>query len=508
MSVYFTRSGCAALFLAFSSHGAWADLTANDVWSDWQTYVSSMGYDITGTETMTGDTLRISNLEYTISLPNEGVDLSVKVSELSMTENRDGTVSISIPPSQLLSFFIAIKDEGDAKIDLTYSQIGLVMTVSGDPGNMTYDYSANSLSIDLASLEIDGQATPEFEANASLTLNNVAGQSVMAASDGGRASTSQMTIASLNYEIKANNPDGDETFEAQGQSENLTMESTFALPDMADTSDMQALLKAGFTAAGKFSFGAGNYNMVATGSEGGTINGSSQGGTFEATIDSTHLLYDFAINMVAMSMTASELPFPVSFNFAKYAFRMDMPLGESSDIKDFALAQTLQDFSMADLLWGLFDPTGTLPHDPATISVDISGKARVLVDIFDPDIETVMSKLGHPPAELHALTLNNLLISAVGAELSGTGDFTFDNNDMTTFDGMPAPAGTLALKLSGANTLLDNLVAMGLIGDGEVMGARMGMGMLAVPGDGKDTLISNIEITTDGHITANGQRIK
>lgn len=40
------------------------------------------------------------------------------------------------------------------------------------------------------------------------------------------------------------------------------------------------------------------------------------------------------------------------------------------------------------------------------------------------------------------------------------------------------------------------------------MGARMMMGMLAVPGEAEDTLTSKIEISEDGQIHANGQRIK
>ena len=64
------------------------------------------------------------------------------------------------------------------------------------------------------------------------------------------------------------------------------------------------------------------------------------------------------------------------------------------------------------------------------------------------------------------------------------------------------------LTLSGANALLDKLIAMGFVSEDDAMGARMMMGMLAVPGDAPDTLNSKIEINEQGHILANGQRIK
>ena len=75
-------------------------------------------------------------------------------------------------------------------------------------------------------------------------------------------------------------------------------------------------------------------------------------------------------------------------------------------------------------------------------------------------------------------------------------------------DGLPAPTGSASLKLVGAKGLMDKLISMGLMSDGDAMGARMMMGMLAVPGEGEDTLDSKLEITDDGQILANGQRIK
>ena len=64
------------------------------------------------------------------------------------------------------------------------------------------------------------------------------------------------------------------------------------------------------------------------------------------------------------------------------------------------------------------------------------------------------------------------------------------------------------LTLVGANGLIDKLIQMGFVSDQDAMGARMMMGMLAVPGDAPDTLNSTIEINEQGHIMANGQRIK
>ena len=96
----------------------------------------------------------------------------------------------------------------------------------------------------------------------------------------------------------------------------------------------------------------------------------------------------------------------------------------------------------------------------------------------------------------------------IGASVSGNGDFTFDNSDMDSFDGIPKPTGYVELQVVGANGLLDKLIQMGIVAEEQAMGARMMMGMLAVPGDGPDTLNSKIEINDQGQILANGQRIQ
>jgi PPE-repeat protein len=191
---------------------------------------------------------------------------------------------------------------------------------------------------------------------------------------------------------------------------------------------------------------------------------------------------------------------------AEIGFKLDMPIQKSDEEQPFAFGLRLGDFTMPDTLWGLFDPAAILPRDPATIFVDVTGKAKVLFDMMDPEAAETFED--EAPGELNALTINELLISAVGAKLSGTGDFTFDNSDTQSFDGIPAPSGSASLQLAGANALLDRLIQMGIMSDSDAMGARMMMGMLAVPGDAPDTLKSDIEINDQGHITANGQRIK
>jgi len=192
----------------------------------------------------------------------------------------------------------------------------------------------------------------------------------------------------------------------------------------------------------------------------------------------------------------------------KMAFGLTMPLTKDEEPQDFGLNLTLADFTLSDAIWALFDPTGKLPRDPANLALDLAGKASVLVDIMDSAQMAKIEDGDAEPVQLNALTLNSLLLSLAGAELTGQGDVAFDNDDTTVYEGMPTPVGDVAFKLTGANTLIETLVDMGLIGPEQMMMARMGLGAFAVPGEGDDVLTSKIEFTEDGGVLANGNRLK
>ena len=148
----------------------------------------------------------------------------------------------------------------------------------------------------------------------------------------------------------------------------------------------------------------------------------------------------------------------------------------------------------------MFDPTGQLPRDPATLVIDLDGDVVLTDDIFDPKVAEQMTGA---PGQLNAVNVNEIKFSVAGAELTGDGDISFNNEGP-----IPVPAGVINLMLTGGNGLMDTLVAMGLLPEEQAMGARMMMGLFARPGDGEDTLVSTIEVNEDGSVLANGQRIK
>ncbi len=507
MSVFFRRSCGAAIVYAIATQCAWADLTADDVWADWQAYLGGMGYVVTGDKSSAGDVTTIANMSMAMQIPEADGQFEMSIPEMTLTENGDGTVSIDFPAS----FPVSVAGEGEGEkfsAQLTYTHDALKMLVSGSPEDMTYDYSANNLGIALTSVEADGEVLSSNVLQMTLNMANIAGASQMKIGDV-RDMVQSFSAGNLAYYIAFDDPESSDSGKIAGSAGQLTFEGQGTMPEVADATNFQKLIEAGFAFTGAFT-----YENGAT-----QISGSDSSDVFDMTLasasgrvavgmDGKGIGYDIAHNNVNLGVTAPDLPFPVEMAMAKAGFKFDLPIQASDEEQPFGLSMNLTEFTVSDFLWGMVDPEGALPRDPATISLDTSGTAKVLVNFLDPAVAETLEATNDAPGELHSLKINELLVSVVGAKLTGDGEFTFDNSNVEDFDGMPAPTGQANLQLVGANGLIDKLIGMGLMSENDAMGARMMMGMMAVPGEEPDTLNSTIEVKADGQILANGQRIK
>ena len=507
MSVIFRRSCGAALAYAVATQGAFADLSTNDVWSDWQSYMGSMGYSISGDQATSGNVTTISNMTMKMDLPEEEGTFDMVVPEMTLTENGDGTVSIDFPESFPMTVSGKAEDE-TFSVDILYAQTGLKMLVSGSPDDMTYDYSASKLGLTLDNITVDGEPMPDDALALGLEMINLAGASSMKIGEG-RTVDQSFTATNMTYDLKFDEPDTGEKARINGNLDQLDFQGKNVIPEGFSLANVQDAYAAGFSFEGTFTYGSGQTNIEGT-SEGEAFSmaSSSEGGRFGASIDAKRLAYDVEQTNAKLEVTTADLPFPIEIAMAKAGLKLEAPIQASEEVKPFGFAMNLTDFTMSDILWSMFDPAGTLPRDPATIALDTTGTAKVLLNVLDPAVAEALDGSDTVPAELHSLKINELLVSLVGAQLTGTGDFTFDNSNTDEFGGVPAPAGTANLQLAGANALIDKLIGMGLMSENDAMGARMMMGMMAVPGDQPDTLNSTIEFKENGQILANGQRIK
>lgn len=507
MTVFLRRSCGPALAYAVATQGAFADITAADVWADWQAYLGGMGYEVTGDQSTSGDVTTIANMTMGMALPDAEGQFNMTIPEMTLTENGDGTVNIGFPDS----FPVSISGEADGEAfsaELLYTQDALDMVVSGTPEEMTYDYTANSLTLGLDSMKFGEETVSKDMLALNVHMDTVAGSSQMKIGEM-RDIAQQFTASKLTYDLAFDEPDSDDTGRISGKLNDLTFDGDTIIPPGFDVANVQDIYGAGFAASGTFTYGSGNTEVAGTAEgEAFSMSSSSEGGKFIGSIDAERLVYNLVQNSSKLAVTTADLPFPIEIAMANAGLKLEVPVQASEEIQPFGFGMNLTDFTMSDVLWSLFDPAGALPRDPATIALDATGTAKVLVDFMDPEAVEELETSDAAPGELHSLKINELLISLVGAELTGDGDFKFDNTNTEAFDGLPAPAGIANLKLVGANALLDTLIGMGFVSENDALGARMMMGLMAVPGEEPDTLNSTIEFTEDGQILANGQRIK
>jgi hypothetical protein len=490
--------------ILLSTTASFADVTSAEAWEFLQKYMTTFGYTVEATEANENGSLSVTDI--ILSNPN---GYSMTMPTLTFAEQSDGSVKILQPAKGSLAFNTTLETGETVNLTVGYTQDGTAISVSGEDGAFTYDHVTSAFDLTLENLVVDGTTMSSSVASAALSLKDIKSD-FSSKSDDLNTYSQSMSVGQTSYDVAFSEPGTQNSFKATGSLNDLASTGTGTIPDLENAAgNPNAIFAAGLDVDGTMTYQGGSMDLSFETPDGsGTANTTSTGGTFVVAIGPNGISYDLSQKDLTVDAALPTLPLPISFNMADAKLNLAMPIQKSDEEQDFAFGLTMGDFEMSDLIWGLFDASAQLPRDPATIALDLSGKAKLLFDLFDPDQAAALEASNEVPGELNALTLNKLLIDAVGTQLTGTGDFTFDNSDLESFDGLPRPTGAIDLKLVGGNGLLDKLVAMGLLPQNQASGARLMMGLFATAGTEPDTLNSKLEINDAGHILANGQRIQ
>jgi hypothetical protein len=177
-----------------------------------------------------------------------------------------------------------------------------------------------------------------------------------------------------------------------------------------------------------------------------------------------------------------------------------MPLENMDIAKPASMKLAMQDVTLSDSVWGMFDPTGQFSRDPMDMDIDLSGNVIWNTKIADIDPE----EMAETPLLLENLTINALNLTAAGAELITKGAVKLNNGIFP-----PVPDGDVEVSIKGGMSLLDKLVAVGFLPmESAMMAKGMSSMYFTAGGDSDDHLVSKIQMTPDGHITVNGMPIK
>lgn len=478
-----------------------AQITPEQVWAFWQGMATGAGYEMSASaQRREGASLVLEGVQ--ASMLTDTAAMRAPLGRVVMRDRGDGTVEVTVEPSFEFSMTMTEPDSEPVEIGVTVEQDGYVVIVSGTPEAPAYAFTAESVTVGVAAPLVDGKEMPM---DMTLTLGGLKGTTAMVAGSP-MGLVYDLTAASMELAVSSEDPEGEGTFDLTMGAEALTARFDGTLPDVR-TPDTQLaeLLAAGFRGVG--GYGTGPLELafdVTNAGKSTSVSGAAEGSTVEFGLSPAGLSYKAGVLGLGLAVSGTDIPFEeLTASIGEYTVGFGMPLTKSETASDFSLLMRLVDLALPEAVWGMLDPTKALPHDPATLIVDLKGKARLFHDLTSPEAQT-----GTAPGQVESVTIDAIQLKAAGADLTGTGAFTFDNADTETLPGMPRPTGSAEFTLVGGNTLLDRLVALGLVPQDQVMMYRMMMAMFARPGDGPDTMVSKIEVTPDWQILANGQRIQ
>jgi hypothetical protein len=481
---------------------ALADVNAADVWSNQQALYGAIGATLSGD--ISGD--QLNNPEINVILPQGVASFQIKTDSVTMTENRNGTVTINYPSPMMISVAGGAPGEGSFSALATMTHDGYTVTASGEPGDISYQSNGQNIQLVISDIFVDDATVADMNVEGLMTLTDWTGTTRVTEGNLITYSTaSQVGTTNVDFTFSGDNVSSRSTQTTLPLTS--TVEATLPVGG-SDVMNLSAALRDGLSVALQ-STGEGSSSSAVTMLDGELLsnqNTSTGPQVFDLTLNEDGLAMNGDASEFTMVMN-NPIMFPgdLEFGIDTISLDYDVPLNASDSPQDFRVATGLSGITIGDAIWDMFDPSSQLPHDPAEISFDVTGMGTNGMDLLD--FAALAQLFGPPPIQIDEVTIEDLRIAAVGAEATATGAMTFDWTDFQTIPGIARPEGAVTVTLNGANALMDTLVAMGLIPEGDLMMPRMMMGMFATT-VGDDMLESVLEVNSEGHVLANGQRLQ
>ena len=509
MKSYTHMVGFTVVATLLGSTAALAQVTPTEVWEGWQEQAASTGASLDADSAAAdGSDFRAEGVTYSVT--QDDMTLRVHIDNVLFADAGDGSVQVTFADDAVLEVTGDDFEGNMAGVTFDIAAADLDIRASGAPEALRYAFTAPQVDFSLA--EVLGTAAEEFDGELTISLTDLAGEHFRETS-GDHALESFFEMGSIAIDANVFNPEGSESVVAKGQTTDVGFVLVGERMDALDAENVADALASGFSMEGGIGHRGTSYDIEFSDDfmEGSLVLSSSEG---EASFGfgAEGLSYEGRSLEGMISAAGTMMPLPaVNVDFNEMSFSTMVPVAESDAPQSFGTSILIDELNVGEEIWSMIDAGGALPREPLRFVLDIDGLANWESNILDTAAQGPHMLMMQPPAqlgELHEINLKELSLSFIGAELSGVGAFTFDNEDLTTFPGMPRPTGDVTFTLRGAEATVDRLVSLGVIGQEDAMGAMMMMSMFARPGDEEDTLTSTLEVREDGAVLANGQRIQ
>ena len=293
MSFKFSHGCSAVALLVFSSQVAVADVTSQDVWADWSSYLSSAGYEFTAVEAQSDDTLTISDINVHWAMPDDGGTVSFTMPNLQFVDTGEGTVNVIFPNSFPITYDVTA-DEEAVSGSVNFTTSGEPVLVAGDPDDMTYTYEAAQIDAALGDLIVDGEAMPADVLKAVFSFSGLKSITHLTLGET-RDYDQSYDIQSFDYSVSFDSPEGDDAGSFVGALKTLAFAGKSSVPLEFNAADLPAMLASGFAFDGLFSYASGQTTAV--GKDNGDefeFKSASQGGDFKIVMSNDVLEYDLS----------------------------------------------------------------------------------------------------------------------------------------------------------------------------------------------------------------------
>lgn len=473
----------AALLLASPSLA----LTPAEFVEDFKALYTEQGLTVEiGNESTEGETVVLSDVSFAMA-NDDGVMVSASIDELRFAPTSEQGYEVAVTHSSAIVANSSSEIEGETisfAIEGTMDG-GYLVRENDDVLEILLDYS-NAI-FNLSDFEGGADAPPM---TLEITMEDLAGTASFALEAGEQSF--DYGAASMGYSVNVDSPD-DGTFDISGGYTDLNFKGQAGIFDNANP---EAMFTAETPLNMTMSSATSTFAMKGDGPE-GALDMSLTGGASEllAMIGEGQIDYTFTGNDLDLALAGDMIPVPVEAQMAGYETRFAMPMVPTGKPGEMAVRVSITDLTVAEALWGMIDPSGNLPRDPANIMLDVVSKASALVSLMDE--EALLSS--GMPFEFEDVELKNLRVSVAGAEVLGKGSAVMNNAGP-----FPMPVGGLDVEIKGVNGLIGKLTEMGLVQPEQAMPVQMMMGMFAKPGEEPDSFTSRVEMTEGGGITANG----
>ena len=437
----------------------------------------------------------------------------IDIPRMDLREQGDGSVVVTMAPTITARSDVTRTGDDPVSVRLRVDQQDLITLVSGTPEALDYRLTAPKVTVTL----IDDTPAPKAGAKPEaapkgstpapsptefvLTLGGIASNYATKTVDGRQTQTSDTKVATLDVKAAGSDDETGVSYTLSATAANLAGSNQATVPAGTDMTDMGALLAQGASFAFSGTYGAASLDVTQTtegkpmeivaSAQSGAVNGAMSAAGFRYSAQSQHP--HLAVTQAPDSLLSAPMSADLEATSAEFAF----PVSQNDQPQPFTGKIALNGLTLSDSVWAMFDPAQKLPRTPAELVIDLGGTAKVSNDLLT---SAPLPEAGMP-VTVESVALNRLHLSLAGLDLAGTGAATIDNGS-----GTPVPAGSVDLSLTGADALMSNLVAIGLI-EQQTMIVKMMLGLYAVPA-GTDAYTSKIEMKPTGEILANGQRIR